>query len=234
MVPCGKGQFTESIARIILPAMAHRFAELAFTPAVKAAQERNGSRASYERFAARGPANDRLGPDEVAFLAERDSFYMATVSETGWPYVQHRGGPAGFVRVLDERTIALADFRGNRQYVSVGNLGGDDRVALIFMDYPRQRRLKVLGRARIVEVADDPALLARLALPGYDARVERAMVIAVEAFDWNCPQHITPRFTEAEVLQHVAPLRARLAELEAEVARLRQAPAGPGTPGPQE
>jgi predicted pyridoxine 5'-phosphate oxidase superfamily flavin-nucleotide-binding protein len=234
MVPCRKGRFTTSTIRIILPAMAHRFAELAFTPAVKAAQERHGSRASYERFAARGPANDRLGPDEVAFLAERDSFYMATVSETGWPYVQHRGGPAGFVRVLDERTIALADFRGNRQYVSVGNLGGDDRVALIFMDYPRQRRLKVLGRARIVEVADDPALLARLALPGYDARVERAMVIAVEAFDWNCPQHITPRFTEAEVLQHVAPLRARLAELEAEVARLRQAPAGSGTPGPQE
>jgi predicted pyridoxine 5'-phosphate oxidase superfamily flavin-nucleotide-binding protein len=228
-VPCWKGRFTTSTIRIILPAMAHRFAELAFTPAVKAAQERHGSRASYERFAARGPANDRLGPDEVAFLAERDSFYMATVSETGWPYVQHRGGPAGFVRVLDERTIALADFRGNRQYVSVGNLGGDDRVALIFMDYPRQRRLKVLGRARIVEVADDPALLARLALPGYDARVERAMVIAVEAFDWNCPQHITPRFTEAEVLRHVAPLRARLAELEAEVARLRQAPAGPGT-----
>ena len=201
--------------------MPHRFAELAFTPTVKAAQERHGSRESYARFAARSPANDRLGPQEIGFLAERDSFYMATVSETGWPYVQHRGGPPGFVRVLDDRTIAFADFRGNRQYVSVGNLSGDDRVALIFVDYPHQARLKILGRARLVGVDDDPALLDRLALSGYDARVERAMVITLEAFDWNCPQHITPRYTEAEIARAVAPLRARLAELEAEVARLR-------------
>jgi predicted pyridoxine 5'-phosphate oxidase superfamily flavin-nucleotide-binding protein len=215
--------------------MAHRFLELTFTPAVKAEQARQGSREPYERFAARSPANDRLGPDEVAFLAQRDSFYMATVSESGWPYVQHRGGPAGFVRVLDERTIGLADFRGNRQYLSVGNLAGDDRVAMIFMDYPHQRRLKILGRARIVEGADDPALLARLALPGYDARVERALVITVEAFDWNCPQHITPRFTGPEVEGTVAPLRARLAELEAEVARLRQAAgSGSGALDPQQ
>src|SRR5262245_4223521 len=137
--------------------MPHRFSELAFTPAVKAAQERHGSAEAYAKFAARGPANDRLGPDEIAFLAQRDSFYMATVSETGWPYVQHRGGPAGFVHVLDDRTIALADFRGNRQYVSVGNLAGDDRVALIFVDYPHRRRLKILGRARLVEIHEDPA-----------------------------------------------------------------------------
>jgi hypothetical protein len=214
--------------------MPHRFLELAFTPAVKAAQERHGSRESYERFAARGPANDRLGPDEATFLAQRDSFYMASVSETGWPYVQHRGGPPGFVRVLDDRTIGFADYRGNRQYVSVGNLAGDDRVAMIFMDYPRQRRLKILGRARLVDVADDPALLARLAATDYDARVERAMVITIEAFDWNCPQHITRRFTETEVQQAVAPLQARLAELEAEVERLRRAPAGSGALDPQQ
>jgi predicted pyridoxine 5'-phosphate oxidase superfamily flavin-nucleotide-binding protein len=234
MVQCPKTVFPAGRTSIIAAPMPHRFAELAFTPAVKAVQERQGSRESYERFAARSPANDRLGPDEVAFLAERDSFYMATVSETSWPYVQHRGGPPGFVRVLDERTIALADFRGNRQYVSVGNLAGDGRVALIFMDYVHQRRLKVLGRARVVEIADDPALLARLALPGYDARVERAMAIAVEAFDWNCPQHITPRFTEPEILQLVAPLRARVAELEAEVGRLRKAAAGSGPLDPQQ
>ncbi len=196
--------------------MAHQFAQLAFTPAVRRAQERAGSRASYARMEAGGGAGqDKLGPQEAAFIAARDSFYMATVSETGWPYVQHRGGPRGFVRVLDEATLAVADFRGNRQYVSVGNLAGDDRVSLFFMDYPNQQRLKLLGHARIVEPGDDAALLERLRLPGYEARVERALVIAVAAFDWNCPQHITPRFSEAEVAEAVAPLQARIAALEA-------------------
>jgi predicted pyridoxine 5'-phosphate oxidase superfamily flavin-nucleotide-binding protein len=208
--------------------MTHQFSRIAFTPAVKSAQERAGSRASYERFAARGPRNDRLGDEEISFLASRDSFYLATVSETGWPYVQHRGGAPGFVAVLDDRTIAFADVRGNRQYVTVGNLAGNDRMALIFMDYPNRRRLKMLGRARMVKRDDDPALLTHLQPADRDVRVERGIVITIEAFDWNCPQHITPRYTEAEIAAAVAPLRRRLAEVEAEVARLRSERMPPG------
>ncbi|HEX6012044.1 MAG TPA: pyridoxamine 5'-phosphate oxidase family protein, partial [Geminicoccaceae bacterium] len=143
------------------------------------------------------------------------------VGETGWPYVQHRGGPPGFLKVLDERTIGFADFRGNRQHVSVGNLGGDDRVSLILVDYPNRRRLKILGRARVVEPDREPETVARLEVPGYRAKVERGILVAVEAFDWNCPQHITPRYTEAEVADAVAPLRARIAELEAALAAVR-------------
>jgi predicted pyridoxine 5'-phosphate oxidase superfamily flavin-nucleotide-binding protein len=195
--------------------MSHRFAELAFTDRVKAIQEQEGSRASYARFEGGEAHHDRLGAAEAAFLAARDSFYLATVSETGWPYVQHRGGPPGFLKVLDEATIGFADFRGNRQYVSLGNLGGDDRVSLILVDYPRRRRLKILGHARAV---DDAATLARLAVPDYPAKVERGLLIAVAAFDWNCPQHLTPRFTEAEIAAAVAPLHARIAELEAALA----------------
>jgi predicted pyridoxine 5'-phosphate oxidase superfamily flavin-nucleotide-binding protein len=198
--------------------MGHRFAEIAFTPAVKAQQETHGSRASYARFEAGPPRNDRLGPEEAAFLAARDGFHLASVSETGWPYVQYRGGPPGFLRVLDEGTIAWADFRGNRQYVSVGNLAGDDRVALIAMDYAARRRLKILGHAEALEVGADDGLAERLAVPGYDARVERAVRVRVAAFDWNCPQHITPRFTLAEVEDAARPLRERVAELEARLA----------------
>lgn len=202
--------------------MAHRFAALMFTLAVKAAQARLGSRGAYERFdAPEAPSNDRLGPGERAFIAARDSFYMATVSETGWPYLQHRGGPPGFLKVLDERTLGFADYRGNRQYVSVGHLGGDDRVSLFLMDYPNRRRLKLLGRARIVEEAGEPETIDRLRDPAYKARIERGMVIALEAFDWNCPQHITPRFTEAEIGEALEPLRRRMAALEAENEALR-------------
>jgi predicted pyridoxine 5'-phosphate oxidase superfamily flavin-nucleotide-binding protein len=139
---------------------------------------------------------------------------MATVSETGWPYIQHRGGPTGFVRVLDETTIGFADFRGNRQYVSVGNLTTDDRVSLFFMDYPNKTRLKLFGRAKIVGL-DDQATLSRLETPDYRARVERGFLIKVEGFDWNCPQHITERFTLDEVRAMTAPLTSRIAELEA-------------------
>ena len=195
--------------------MSHRFAELAFTDRVKAIQEQEGSRASYARFEGGEPHHDRLGAAEAAFLATRDSFYLATVSETGWPYVQHRGGPPGFLKVLDEATIGFAEFRGNRQYVSLGNLGGHDRVPLILVDYPHRRRLKILGHARPV---DDAATLARLTVPGYPAKVERGLLIAVAAFDWNCPQHLTPRFTEAEIAAAAAPLHARIAELEAALA----------------
>jgi uncharacterized protein len=197
--------------------MAHKYTEIAFTPGVKAEQERRGSRKSYARLEDGDPHHDRLGANETAFIGQRDSFYMATVSETGWPYIQHRGGPPGFVRVLDSKTIGFADFAGNRQYVSVGNLKGDNRVSLFFMDYPNQTRLKLLGRAHLID-SDEVGLLEQLQYPEYRARVERGMVITVEGFDWNCPQHITPRFTQAQVLTMIAPLKERIAELESRLA----------------
>jgi predicted pyridoxine 5'-phosphate oxidase superfamily flavin-nucleotide-binding protein len=142
---------------------------------------------------------------------------MASVSETGWPYIQHRGGPKGFVRVLDEKTIGFPDYRGNRQYMSVGNLMTNDRVALLFMDYPSRTRLKLLGRAKLIDVSDSVAL-ERLQTPGYCAHIERGFLISVEAFDWNCAQHITQRYTLADVEQATASLRQRIAELETELA----------------
>ena len=204
--------------------MARAFSEIAFTPAVRAAQKRQGSAAAYDRMLApeTDPA-DRLGPEEAAFIAARDGFYQATVSETGWPYVQFRGGPAGFLKVLDRRTIAYADFRGNRQYVSTGNLAGDDRISMILMDYPNRRRLKVLGRARLVEAAEDPGLVAKLHDATYRARPERAVVITIEGLDWNCPQHIPVRLTREELEPHLAPLNDELARLRAENAALKAA-----------
>lgn len=193
--------------------MAHKFAEITFTPKVKKVQEAQGSRRSYARMEAGEAHNDVLGAQEAGFLAERDSLYMATISETGWPYIQHRGGPKGFVHVLDEKTIGFADFRGNRQYVSVGNLENDGRISLIFVDYPNRARLKVLGRAKLVGPDEQP-LLDRLVVPGYAAHVERGFLINVEAFDWNCPQHITQRFTLAEIEEATASLRQRITELE--------------------
>lgn len=176
--------------------MPHRFAEIAFTPAVCAVQTQEGSREAYARQEGGEPHHERLGEAEAEFIEARAGFYLATVSETGWPYIQHRGGPAGFLRVLDERTLGFADFRGNRQYVSIGNLAGSDKVSLFLMDYAHRRRLKILGHARITE---DPEVLARLAVPGYRAKVERGILIEVAAFDWNCPQHITPRFSLDEL-----------------------------------
>ena len=198
-----------------------RFRSLLFTPEVKAIQAKMGSRAAYARGESEGAAPDALGEDEADFLAARDSFYMASVGEGGWPYVQHRGGPKGFIRVLGPHTIGFADFRGNRQYISVGNLASNDRVALIFVDYPRRTRLKLLGRARLISAADDGALLETLVVPGYDAKVERGMVIQVEGLDWNCPQHITPRYTEQQVQAALAPMRERLERLERENEALR-------------
>jgi uncharacterized protein len=162
--------------------------------------------------------NQRLTAAEAEFISARDSLYLATVSETGWPYLQHRGGPPGFVRLLDDRTIGFADFRGNRQYVTVGNLITNERIALFFMDYPSRTRLKLLGRARMVGL-DDQATLSRLEMPDYRARVERGLVITVEGFDWNCKQHITERFTRDEMRAMVAPLTERIAELEAALAQ---------------
>ena len=202
--------------------MARAFAEIAFTPNVEAAQDRLGSRRAYARIQL--PEVDRADTIDVRaseFITARDGFYQATVSETGWPYVQFRGGPAGFLKVLDDRTIAYADYRGNRQYLSLGNLTGDDRISLILMDYPNRRRLKIWGRARTVGIDEDPDLVASLHDDGYRARPERAVVIAVEALDWNCPQHIPQRLTLEELEPQIAPLREELARLRAENERLR-------------
>ena len=203
--------------------MSRAYSDIAFTPTVRAMQRRMGSRASYARLDQAEDRRDELTEREAEFIHGRDGFYQATVSETGWPYVQFRGGPAGFLKVLDAKTLAYADFRGNLQYISVGNLEGNDRVSLLLMDYANQRRLKILGRVRLVNEAEDPALLVRLKLPQYRAEVERAFVITVEGYDWNCPQHITPRFTEAEIEQAVQPLRAELEQARRELARLRSA-----------
>jgi predicted pyridoxine 5'-phosphate oxidase superfamily flavin-nucleotide-binding protein len=198
------------------------FAEIAFTPAVQALQQEHGSRATYARMQAEGALGEGLGVQEIELLTRADSFCLATVSETGWPYVQHRGGPRGFVKVLTPTRIAFADFRGNRQYVSAGNASRDDRVSMIVIDYPNQRRLKLFGRVRFEDVARaGRELVLAVELPDYRARVERVVVIEVEAFDWNCPQHIKPRYTLEEIEDASKPLRERIAYLEAELQVLR-------------
>jgi predicted pyridoxine 5'-phosphate oxidase superfamily flavin-nucleotide-binding protein len=205
--------------------LSKHYGAIAFTDAVRDVQREHGSRAFYDRKRIQGtaaPGVDALTEEEKDYLAARDGFYLATVSDTGWPYVQFRGGPVGFVRVVDDHTLGWADFRGNLQYISTGNLAGDDRIALIAMDYAEQRRLKIYGRARIVTTEEDPTLISTFADPEYDAVVERAVLVTVEAFDWNCPQHITPRFTAAELEPHLAELRHQLDVLRAENTRLRQ------------
>ncbi len=172
----------------------HNFADLAFTPAVKATQERFGSRQSYARLEGR-ESRTELGAEEIPFIAARDSFYISTVGENGWPYIQYRGGPKGFLRVLDAKTLGFADFRGNRQYISAGNIDGSKRSCLFLMDYPAQERLKIWAEA---EISEDPNVLRRLTDPSYRATVERAILFRVLAFDWNCPQHITQRYTPTE------------------------------------
>ena len=197
--------------------MGHAYHNIAFTDAVKSLQDQRGSRASYARFEGGPERGDKIGPNEAAFISARDSFYMASKSETGWPYVQHRGGPEGFVRVLDDGTLGFADFAGNRQYVSLGNLKGDNRVSLFFMDYANKTRLKLFGHVEEIDPADSETL-SKLALSDYKARVERGIIIRVEAIDWNCPQHITPRYSEAQVAEVVEKLTTRVAQLEAELA----------------
>ena len=197
--------------------MTRAFARIAFTDSVKEAQRRNGARAAGERLENHPATRDALTPELVRYIAERDSFFMATASREGWPYVQHRGGPRGFLRALDERTLAFADFSGNRQYLSIGNLAENDRVHLFLMDWAHARRLKIWGRA---EVVDDPELIARLMPEGYDAAPERAIRIHVEAWDMNCNQHITPRFTEHELKPGLDALAQRIAKLET---RLKEA-----------
>ena len=196
------------------------FLDIATTPGVAAAQAANGSRAMNQASASRR-VFDRFGEAEINFIAARDSFYVATVSETGWPYIQHRGGPAGFLKTLDEKTLGMADFRGNRQYLTTGNLASSDKAALFLMDYAQRVRLKMFVRAEVVDLAQNPELAERLTIPDYRAKVERGLLFRLEALDWNCPQHIAPRFGFEEVERAVAPLRERLAALEAENAALK-------------
>ena len=196
--------------------MTAHYMDLLFTDEVMQQQVAHGSRESYAKMADGSKQEaDSLGPKEAMFLATRDSFYVASTSASGWPYVQHRGGPPGFVKILGERQIGFADYRGNRQYVSLGNVVTDDRVAFFFMDYVRRARLKMLGRMRAVALADSPELAASLIDEAYGAKIERGFVIDVEAFDWNCPQHITPRYTQSDIAEVVAPLQQRITELEA-------------------
>jgi hypothetical protein len=202
--------------------MAKSFGSVVFTPVIKALQERYGSRKQYEKLSQSGDAPARLGPEEKKFLGERDTFYMANIGSSGWPYVQHRGGPKGFLKVIDDRTLAFADFRGNRQYISAGNVTTNDRVALIVVDYPRQLRLKILGHAEIFEGEDAKEWVKKVREPGYNATVERVFVIRIEAFDWNCPQHITPRFTEDEIRDALAPVETRMQRLEDDNKKLRE------------
>ena len=198
--------------------MTRHFLHRTLTPDVKAAQEKY-----YGRSFTLPPAgaNDRLGEDELAFIKDRDSFYLATVNQDGWPYIQHRGGPKGFLKVLGPAELGFADFKGNRQLLTTGNLHWDGRVCLFLMSYPLQARLKILGRAEVIPAGEDLALARILVPPGSEPATERLFRIRVEAFDWNCPSFITPRFTEEEVAKAVLPLQARIAELEAELLRLK-------------
>ena len=205
--------------------MGRRFQELAFTPLVKQHQQEHGSRAQYERLAERSGPGNALGRDEQAFIGIRDSFYMASVGETGWPYVQHRGGLKGFVRIINPTLIGFADLRGNKQYISLGNFDHDARVALFFMDYPNQTRLKILGRVEVHEHdSEAPALIESFRSVDESSVVERVILVHVEGFDWNCPQHITPRYTAEQIRDAIKPLQERVRELEAEVQRLRPTP----------
>jgi predicted pyridoxine 5'-phosphate oxidase superfamily flavin-nucleotide-binding protein len=200
--------------------MAYGFLDIALTPGVEAAQAAMGVAGRWSHFKGRR-AFDRFTENEAAFIAARDSFYLATVSETGWPYVQHRGGPQGFLKLVDERTLAFADYRGNLQYISVGNLSGNDRACLFLMDYPARARLKIYVHVEVVAVDADATLTELVTVPGYKAKIERIFRLRLEAFDWNCSQHITPRFTEAEIAEGVRPLRERLEALETENMALR-------------
>jgi predicted pyridoxine 5'-phosphate oxidase superfamily flavin-nucleotide-binding protein len=177
--------------------MTHSVSDIAFTPSVKAAQQRRGSRSGYALMEQKGGWSNEITPELAAFISQRDSLYLGTASADGQPYIQHRGGPKGFLKVIDDKTLAFAEFSGNRQYISVGNLDENDRAFIFLMDYPNRRRIKIWGRAEFVE--DDPALLERLVEPAYGATIERALVFHLEAWDVNCPQHITPRFTEEEL-----------------------------------
>jgi uncharacterized protein len=199
--------------------MPYHFLEVAVTPSVRAAQADMGVEQIW--LGDHNRPSDRFTDDEIAFIASRDSFYMASVSETGWPYVQHRGGKTGFLKIVDPTTLAFADYRGNRQYISAGNFAANDRACLFLMDYVRRARLKIYAHVERLELDADQQLTELVSDPTYKGRAERIFKLRLEAFDWNCPQHITPRYTEQQVEQAVAPLRERLQRLETENAMLR-------------
>jgi predicted pyridoxine 5'-phosphate oxidase superfamily flavin-nucleotide-binding protein len=193
--------------------MAGQFLETYFTPDVLAAQAHYYGRS---QAIPPQPERDPLSAEEAEFIARRNSFYLATVTSDGWPYLQHRGGPAGFLKMLDPQTLGFADFKGNRQLLSTGNLAASDRVSLFLMDYPRRERLKILGHARVLDAREHPDVADQLSpTPELCNKIERFFLITVVSFDWNCPQYITPRFTEEEVRAAVSPLKQRIAELEA-------------------
>ena len=192
--------------------MPRKFGEIAFTPEVQAAQEQRGSRQTYERYMANGPDNDSITAKIEEFIAQLNGFYLGTVSSNGYPYIQFRGGPRGFLKVLDEKTLGFTDFTGNVQYITVGNLSGNDKAFLFLMDYRHRKRIKIWGTAEYVE--DNPALIERLRVPDYPAAIERAILFHVEATSENCQEHIPIRYSETEVEAMIAPLQARIAELE--------------------
>lgn len=201
---------------------ARNYASLAFTEPVKALQQQHGSRATYARVE-KQTRFDGLTDSEIEFIANRDSFYIASMGENGFPYIQHRGGPKGFLHVIDPHTLGFVDFSGNKQYITVGNVQTHPQVSLILVDYARQTRLKLYATAEIVALTDRPDLLAQLDPAGYKHRPERMILLHVAAFDWNCPQHITPRYTANEINEVLAPQRAYIAQLEAEIRELRAA-----------
>lgn len=201
--------------------MAKNFAEIAFTDAVKELQEKHGSRKGYERME-KFNVIDGLSENEMDFIENRDSFYLASIGVKNFPYIQHRGGPKGFVKVIDKNTIGFIDFTGNKQYISVGNFATNNNVALIMMDYPARARLKIFATADIVELKDNPELLESLDLGEYKYRPERMMVFHIEAYDWNCPQHITPRFTVEEIENALKPQLEKITQLEKENQLLKQ------------
>jgi len=196
--------------------MTDNFTELAFTESVKAQQEKYGTRTAYARMEQGGKFRNELTWQEQAYIKERDSFYLSSVGENGWPYMQFRGGPKGFLKVTGDNTLAFADFRGNGQYISTGNFNDNKKTMLFLMDYPNKKRLKIWAEAEVLDPADNPELAEQLTLPDYEATVERIIVFKVQAFDWNCPQHITSRFTEEEIKDSQQALTARITELEAE------------------
>lgn len=203
------------------------YASLAFTDAVRDIQEKLGSRKSYARLENRSYV-DGLTENETGFISDRDSFYMATIGENGYPYIQHRGGPQGFIKVLDTKQLGIIDYKGNAQYITVGNITTNNNVALIMVDYPTRTRLKLYAKARIVELKDDPALYARLDLEGYEFRPERMMVFDVDAYDWNCQQHITPRYSIEEINRAFASQSKYILQLEAELKKLKERPVADG------
>lgn len=201
--------------------MSNKFYDITFTESVKKAQEHYGSRRQYAKSEGGTAKNTALSDAEIDFIEQRDGFYMATVGEQNQPYIQFRGGKRGFLKILDDKTLGFADFRGNLQYISVGNLRKNKKVALFLMDYANQRRLKILAETEIKDASEVPELIEKLRDKDYEAKIERAVILHVEAFDWNCPQHITPRYTLDEIKKMVQPMNDYIEKLESEIAELK-------------